>query len=291
MNPPFQNPDTLPDELPAERRAWLRRFLLEFEVTLLSAVYWRNRPPWRLAERRQADSFFLFPVKGELRLHCEGRQYTVPPGQFIMLREGRPHAIELIDGHDELEQISVHCLIQTAWQEPLLGWFAEPVGELAGPEPAHARLREIVCLNNQEPDAAQVAANAALREILIDQLRRRDDIVPGDARVDPRIARAQRTILERFGEPLSVEQLATEADLSEVQFRKLFRREIGQGPLACLQEQRLGAAARMLRHTAAPIRRIALDCGFATPQYFHQCFKAAHGQTPTEYRHAARASV
>lgn len=291
MEPPFQKPDALPDELPAPRRALLRRFLLEFEVTLLSAVYWRNRPPWRLAERRQADSFFLFPVKGELRLHCEGQQFSVPPGRFIMLREGRPHAIELVDGHDELEQISLHCLIQNAWRTPLLGWFRDPVGDLSSPEAAITQLRQLVCLHGREREAAQAAAQAVLGSLMLEQLARRSDIHPEDADADPRIIRALSVIHERFGEPLTVETLAAEADLSEVQFRKLFRRETGQPPLSYLHDLRLREAARALRHSAASIRRIATECGFATPQYFHQCFKRAHGQTPTHYRHAARGSV
>lgn len=291
MTPPFQKPDTLPDELPNERRAMLRRFLREFEVTLLSAVYWRNRPPWRLAERRQGDSFFLFPVKGELRLHCEGRQFSVPPGRFIMLREGRPHAIELIDGHDELEQISIHCLIQNAWRTPLVSWFSEPVGDLAAPEVAFAQLRQLVCLQGQERDAAQTAAGSILRALMLEQLTTRNDITPDDADADPRIIRALSVMHERFGEPLTVAQLATEADLSEVQFRKLFRRETGQPPQTYLHELRLREAARALRHTATSIRRIAGDCGIATPQYFHQCFKRAHGRTPTDYRREARTSV
>lgn len=291
MEPPYQKPDTLADAWPADRRARVQRFLREYEITLLTCVCWRNRPPWRLVERRQADSFFLFPTVGVLRLYCEGRQYRVPPGAFIMLRDRRPHAIELEDGHAALEQVSVHALIQNAWQAPLLSWFDEPVGRLRAPEEAFRQLRLITHLLGHDPAAAQVAGASFLRGLLIDQLLDRDDVTPDDSRADPRILRALHTIQERFGAALTVETLAAEADLSDAQFRKLFRRETGQSPQAYLHDLRLREAARALRHTSRPISRIAADCGFATPQYFHQCFRRAHACTPTDYRRAARGSV
>jgi AraC-like DNA-binding protein len=51
-----------------------------------------------------------------------------------------------------------------------------------------------------------------------------------------------------------------------------------------LVRQRLEMSRTLLETTDAPIRKIALDCGFASPQAFSRAFSTAFGQAPSVFR-------
>ncbi len=89
---------------------------------------------------------------------------------------------------------------------------------------------------------------------------------------------------QRFGEALSVGDLARQAGLSVSQFQREFPRVFGMTPGHYLLEVRLQAARRMLEHTAQPLSAIALDCGFHDQSHFTKRFKAATGLVPRAYR-------
>jgi AraC family L-rhamnose operon regulatory protein RhaS len=58
-------------------------------------------------------------------------------------------------------------------------------------------------------------------------------------------------------------------------------------PILHLNQCRLEAAARLLRKN--PLRNVtdvALDCGFASSQYFATLFRRQFGRTPRDYRNA-----
>jgi len=288
---PNQRPDALPEHLAPEVRERLATFHRQFGARLVSCVYWRNRAPWRLEERRVGDSFLLFPVRGTLTLQACGRRYSVPPGRFVMLAPGEPHALELAEGYARLEQISLHGEIGPVWGQPLIACFATPVGTLTARAEAFAFLRRLTCLAGHDREAAEAAAQAWLANLLAREIVSRDDVALPDRQADVRIVQALETIERRFREPVTVDWLAAEAALSPTQFRKLFRAATGASPKAYLQERRLREAARLLRGTLLPVGAIAREAGFASEHYFSRAFRRRYGCSPTERRRGAGRSV
>ncbi len=55
-----------------------------------------------------------------------------------------------------------------------------------------------------------------------------------------------------------------------------------------LVRQRLELSRTLLVTTDAPLRKIALDCGFASPQAFSRAFSTAFGQAPSVFRAGVR---
>ena len=51
-----------------------------------------------------------------------------------------------------------------------------------------------------------------------------------------------------------------------------------------LREARIRKAMQMLDNPSVNVSEVAYTCGFSDPKYFSKCFKAATGQTPTEYK-------
>ena len=66
----------------------------------------------------------------------------------------------------------------------------------------------------------------------------------------------------------------------------MFRKNTGMAPAQYLQQLRIHMSMYLLRNTNAPIKNIAVDSGFKTPEYFCAVFQEATGMTPKEYRSA-----
>ena len=87
--------------------------------------------------------------------------------------------------------------------------------------------------------------------------------------------------------PLSVKDIAAQANICPRECQRIFRRYLHCAPMAYVQRRRIFAAAEQLASTSRPVTDIALNCGFSSPSYFSKQFKALVGSTPLRYRAAA----
>jgi len=71
---------------------------------------------------------------------------------------------------------------------------------------------------------------------------------------------------------------------------RAFKHVLGKGVYAWLQEQRMIAAARLLRTTALSIQDIGFDLGYEDAANFATAFKLHHGMPPRSYRQIVRKS-
>jgi AraC-like DNA-binding protein len=103
----------------------------------------------------------------------------------------------------------------------------------------------------------------------------------------PRLVTVFQHIEDNLHDPgLSVITMARQAYLSEVQFRKIFRRITGDSPLRYVRRRRVEQACAMLHASTESVSNIAEACGFSDAPFFHRVFKACTGITPREYRNS-----
>jgi transcriptional regulator GlxA family with amidase domain len=93
---------------------------------------------------------------------------------------------------------------------------------------------------------------------------------------------------EHRGADLSVPALASRVGMSERNFARVFRREVGTTPAAHVEALRLEVARWKLERTSLPNKRIALDAGFGTVETLHRVFQRVLHVTPSEYRERFR---
>jgi AraC family transcriptional regulator len=101
---------------------------------------------------------------------------------------------------------------------------------------------------------------------------------------DARLDRVIEFMSAHLGEPLTLEQLATEACISKFHFSRIFRTKVGKSPHRFLADLRLDAARRRLAATDLPIAQVAGACGFPSSSHFSAAFLSRYGVTPSEYR-------
>lgn len=96
--------------------------------------------------------------------------------------------------------------------------------------------------------------------------------------------RAAQYICEHYGEPLTLEDLATEFSLSREYFSSKFKQTTGFGFSEYLNQVRVANASRMLRSGSVSVTDVAYRCGFNDSNYFATVFKRIRGVSPKKYQ-------
>ena len=102
--------------------------------------------------------------------------------------------------------------------------------------------------------------------------------------VSPPIADALQYIRNHFHEPLSVEEIASQAALSKFHFSRTFRDETGFSPHEYLFNVRMQHARELLSSTHETVDSIAAQCGFSNTSNFIRAFKKDVEVTPAMFR-------
>jgi transcriptional regulator GlxA family with amidase domain len=89
---------------------------------------------------------------------------------------------------------------------------------------------------------------------------------------------------DHLAQDLSVPEMAQRVHLSERQFSRVFRAEVGTSPADHVEAARLESACRLLETTHSTIDRVAKDSGFGTPETMNRVFRRRLNTTPGEHR-------
>jgi len=112
---------------------------------------------------------------------------------------------------------------------------------------------------------------------------------PDLAQVEHVRVRTDAIIYEQATDPnLTPAAIAAQLNIS---LRQLYRAFIGtESPAARIRRRRLERAAEILAGRAGPgqVEKVALECGFASAEYFSRAFRREFGMSPRAYRSAHR---
>lgn len=94
----------------------------------------------------------------------------------------------------------------------------------------------------------------------------------------------QDWILSDLTRSFTMADMAAQAAMSERNFRRVFARETGAGPMAFIETARLEAARRLLEQNDLPLKAVAARCGFGSDEALRRAFVRRLGITPRDYR-------
>jgi AraC family transcriptional regulator len=99
----------------------------------------------------------------------------------------------------------------------------------------------------------------------------------------------RRILADRFHEPLTLGDLAGAAGVHPGHVARAFRQHYGTTVGGALRDLRVAYAKQRLE-SAAPLREIALDAGFADQSHLTRTFRRVTGVTPAAFRRGLRSS-
>lgn len=110
----------------------------------------------------------------------------------------------------------------------------------------------------------------------------RPEIQGGRAALERAVA--QNWLSKMADEETGITELARQGGTNASRMYRLFRRNLGRGPLRARAEERLGRACAMLKSSRTSITEVAYAAGFSSLATFYRWFRRGTGKTPTQYR-------
>jgi LacI family transcriptional regulator len=101
---------------------------------------------------------------------------------------------------------------------------------------------------------------------------------------DPDVRLAMQYIADHVGEPMRVEDVVRQVEVSRAVLDKRFRSEHGHTVQQEISIRQMSRAKQLLLETTLPIAEVALACGFPHNTYLGIVLKRELGMTPREYR-------
>ncbi len=199
--------------------------------------------------QRYAISTIVYPIsEGKLILDAVGLpgRYDVPPHDQRNAR----------DNHRQNQSRNPTSAIQTALQV-----VREDLGAEMARYVTHALLPPM-----REPSDASLVG------------------IPSARRISDKIMASARWLDANVDHPISIEFAADMAAMSERNFLRRFKTEIGMTPSSYLQHARLKLSCRMLLESQLPVDKIARRCGIGSGGQLAKLFKKHLAITPTDYR-------
>lgn len=101
---------------------------------------------------------------------------------------------------------------------------------------------------------------------------------------NPRVNKGKVFIDKKFGEPITIEDVACHVGMRPESFIRAFRHEYNRTPYSYLMEKRINRAKNLLLLSTKSIKEITHDCGFRDQSHFCMVFKKATSTTPGRFR-------
>ncbi|MBQ1034138.1 helix-turn-helix domain-containing protein [Micromonospora sp. C97] len=151
-----------------------------------------------------------------------------------------------------------------------------------------------LCLHLIRRDHGPTVANAVARRLVVPPHRAGGQAqyvtTPVPARDDHPLTTLFPWVLARLDRPLTVEDLARQANMSSRNLARHFRSATGTTPLSWLSTQRIRRAQELLENTDDSIDTIAQAAGLGTATTLRRHFHRTVGVPPDAYRRTFRAT-
>ncbi len=130
-----------------------------------------------------------------------------------------------------------------------------------------------------------LAIESAILELVAAATRDAESM--GRGRPPAWLERARTLLADRFGDPVSMAELAAEVGVSRSQLARGCRAWLATTPGGYLRRLRLRYAAERLTDPAEALADVALASGFYDQSHLSNTFRRHYGLTPLEYRRRA----
>jgi AraC-like DNA-binding protein len=242
------------------------------DLVLLSVTETQVAPGWAAAEDELSNYELTVIVRGTQCTLREDGEANSGPVEALLLRPGVRRQ-ERNKGEVDLHRLRIGFHWRTAPSE-----LPETVQDTCG------RLHEIASWLVAERDAqfpnVSDYRQGLLRALVGEYLRL--SVVAAS-----RIEEKTRTyMLRHLGEPITLEDLATNIGMSRYYFCRVYKEVAGHTPMEHLRALRLERAKDLIRSTALPLKAIAPEVGFGSAQHLCRLLHDRFGVGVRELRGA-----
>ena len=235
------------------------------------------------------DFEFVWMTVGSAVYHRDGQAIDVPVGGVVLCQPGATDAFDWdrrvrsqhLFVHFDVEAVPSHWPVREAWPT---------VRVIDGEDVFRPMFRHLLTWKGRgDPGLLRSMLAQLLAVFVLDQAaitRAASEPMPDPVRLA--IEAIHHHVAHHPGKAMTLDDLATIACVTPAYLCRLFKQTVGESPLACLRLARLDLALTRLTRSNEAVKRIAHECGFASPFHFSRRFKEAFGASPVDVRAMAQ---
>ena len=258
---------------------------------------------WTFTDVCSPYARIYYIVSGTASLKMQGRNYTLGPAKLYMIPPFVKFTITFQGNFvhyyiHAYEDITAEMGLFESYDFPLEinalngdEWLFERLVELNPnlvlpcPDPKDYDRKEVISQtitrNQQIPDWVRMESCGIALQLFA---RFMEKATVKSYVSDERIVKAISYVRNHLSEPIPVQQLADEMELSEGHFIRLFKQATGMSPKLYVNTKRIERAQHLLHTTNQSVKDIGFSLGYPDDSYFVRAFKRLIGMTPVEYR-------
>lgn len=251
-------------------------------LEMLSATYITHS-----FSRHTHDEFAIGVIEAGVEAFTyQGSMHVAPASSIVIIHPGEVHT-----GHAGIPEgwkyrmlypdaILLQKVLSEVDGSQSIPYFPTPVIQ---DEQLATQLREFHIAS--ETSAFQLEKESRLLGMLVQLVTRYADANPLSKSIGPEplpVRLVQEYLNANYADAISLEQLATIANLKPLRLLRVFQKEVGLPPHAYLVQVRVSRAKAMLARNIS-ISQVAFDTGFTDQSHLHRHFKRLVGVTPGQY--------
>lgn len=229
--------------------------------------------PFRIVRTNLGGSYFLANLSGEGKVLIDGKWITSKPGQAFLLPPKTLHAFYTPAGKT-WEFCWVRYQEKTG-QLPIARANSPVLSRFVG-QPLECAIRGLYHESLRHYSTPHTDHWLRIIHGYVQQFA-------APIGTDSRLWRTWERVAQQLDYPWTIAELAKETFISEKQFQRLCRQELGRNPQQQLMWLRMRRAAELLSDGNRKINAIALAVGYHNPFVFSSTFKRMMGWSPSEY--------
>ncbi len=243
-------------------------------ILFVGALTIKN-PVFKMREQINRKSYGIcFAKSGKMIYYHDGKEYISDKNHVLLLPKGATYTQSCVE-EGEFLLIQYQALDGTSPDE----FISIEIGDVENYIGEYRKLEKLWLL---KPPNGHLSALRTIYEIL-NRIYKNELAQERDKNFDI-IRGAVKYLEDNFTDPnLSNQTLAEKAAVSEVYFRRVFKKQYGTSPKQYIQNLRIRTAENLLRNEYLSVSSIAEMSGFASVYHFSRTFKKVTGYTPTEY--------
>ncbi len=262
------------------------------ETAIPQLTLWRFSHPTDATPGMQQPAVYVV-VQGRKHVEAGGETYVYDPTQYLAVSLEVPVVARVVEATPEAPYLCLTLRVDARELAALIVESGRPTprddhdGRALFVSPLEAPLLDgllrLVRLLDA-PAEIPVLAPLVLRELYFrllqgEQQGRLAEIAIGDGRLR-RVAGAIAWIKAHYAEPLQVEALAKQANMSPSALHAHFRAVAGVSPIQYQKRLRLEEARRLLLAEATSAEAVAYEVGYASASQFSREYARLFGQPP-----------
>lgn len=231
--------------------------------------------------RDNANTFLLLYIRqGELKIEYDGQVYTAQTGQMVLLDCYRAHHyftenyMEFYWMH--IDGVNLPALCQSLSQGT--GCFIAK-----DDSNAHALMYQLISRFRNQQSISEPLCARTIYSILCDLMPDSGLFTLSDEQSTP-IGRTVAYIHSHLNDPLTLRDLAAQAQLSVYYFTRVFKKATGYSPYEYIIVARLNHAKYLLKNSAFSIKEISAIVGYGSEISFINAFTQKVGISPGKFR-------